>query len=69
MVVAAWLLRCQFSAMVVLSGTLVGISLVDHFFWSLPQGLWLVVLVLAALISRIPEPTFEGAVRGPAGRS
>jgi O-antigen ligase len=42
-----------------LAGTLVGISLVDHFFWSLPQGLWLVMIVLAAIISRIPEPTFE----------
>lgn len=43
-----------------LSGTLIGISLVDHFFWSLPQGLWLVAVVLAAVISRIPPKTFHG---------
>ena len=36
-----------------LSGTLLGISLVDHFFWSLPQGLWLAVLVLAAVRSML----------------
>jgi O-antigen ligase len=42
-----------------LAGTLLGISLVDHFFWSLPQGLWLVVLVLAAVISRIPPKRWE----------
>lgn len=43
----------------VLAGTFIGLSLVDHFFWSLPQGLWLVVIVLAAVISRIPRHRWE----------
>lgn len=48
-----------------LAGTLLGLGLVDHFFWSLPQGLWLVALVLAAVISRIPEQTFVGTSNRP----
>lgn len=48
-----------------LAGTLLGLGLVDHFFWSLPQGLWLVAVVLAAIISRIPEKTFVGTKNRP----
>ncbi len=48
-----------------LAGTLLGMSLVDHFFWSLPQGLWLTALVLAAVVSRIPERTFHGEPANP----
>ncbi|MSU76163.1 O-antigen ligase family protein [Patescibacteria group bacterium] len=43
----------------VLAGTFIGLSLFDHFFWSLPQGLWLTVLVTAAVISRIPRKQWE----------
>jgi len=43
----------------VLAGTFVGLSLIDHFFWSLPQGLWLTAVVTAALISRIPRKRWE----------
>lgn len=43
-----------------LSGALIAIGLTDHFFWSLPQGLWLVAVVAAAVISRVPEQTFAG---------
>lgn len=38
-----------------LSGTFIAMGMTDHFFWSLPQGLWLACLVAAAVISRIPE--------------
>ena len=43
-----------------LSGVFVAAGLTDHFFWSLPQGLWLVILVAAAVISRIPVAQWEG---------
>lgn len=41
-----------------LSGVFIVMGMVDHFFWSLPQGLWIVCVVLAAVIARIPEKRF-----------
>ncbi len=38
-----------------LAGVFLAMSMVDHFFWSTPQGLWLAVLLAAAIISRLPE--------------
>lgn len=32
-------------------------ALADHFFWSLPQGLWLIAAFSALAVSRIPERT------------
>lgn len=44
----------------VLAGVFVAMGLADHFFWSLPQGLWLVTLLAAGLITRIPARRWEG---------
>jgi O-antigen ligase len=41
-----------------LAGTFIALGMVDHFFWSLPQGLWVVSVVLAAVIARLPEKRF-----------
>lgn len=37
-----------------LGGVLIGTGMVDHFFWSTPAGLWLVVLFAAAIMARLP---------------
>lgn len=44
-------------ALLVTGGTMVVMSLADHFFWSLPQGLWLAALLAAAALSRLPGPS------------
>ncbi len=44
-----------------LAGAFIAMGMTDHFFWSLPQGLWIVAAVAAAVISRIPEPVFYGS--------
>lgn len=40
------------------AGVLIALGMTDHFLWSLPQGLWITVVVLAAVIARIPARRF-----------
>lgn len=43
-----------------LAGAFIVMGSVDHFFWSQPQGLWLVAAVTALVASRIPEAKLAG---------
>lgn len=40
-----------------------GMTLTDHFFWTLPQGMWLFVVVLALAIAAATESAPQDAVR------